>query len=71
MTGVQTCALPIWELEILNGEITSISEYNWKCPECDYQESGEPPYCEDCEYGTCPSCGYNEADEPCEKHKED
>ena len=58
------------EHEYLRGEQLDGSEYNWKCRECDYEELGEPPYCEDCEYDTCPQCNYQEADEPCEKHKE-
>ena len=59
------------EAEFLRGEMISDADYNWECSECGYQETGEPPFCEECEYDTCPSCGYNEADERCEKHKED
>ena len=57
------------EHEYLRGERLDGSEYNWKCRECDYEEAGEPPFCEECEYDTCPSCGYQEADEPCDAHK--
>ena len=54
MTEVQTCALPIFR-----GRQISISEYGWRCRECDHEEE-ETPYCEDCEYDMCPSCGYGE-----------
>ena len=47
-------------MEFANGKIYSESEYNWKCWECDYMETGEPPYCEDCEYDMCPACGHGE-----------
>jgi hypothetical protein len=51
------------ETEYLRGEITAESSYNWACWECDYKETGEPPYCEDCEYDMCPSCGHGEPEE--------
>ena len=53
------------ELEILNGEITSISEYNWKCPECDTTFDNIPE-CPECEYNACPHCGYGDHDDDCE-----
>ena len=56
------------EHEYLRGRNLGGSEYNWKCRECDYEELGEPPYCEDCDYDMCPSCGWGEPDEMCEKH---
>ena len=60
------------EWEILRGEIISQSEYNWQCRECGYEETGEPPYCEDCEHDMCPACGYGEPDfdlqEKCPTH---
>lgn len=56
------------EHEYLRGEQLEGSEYNWKCRECDYEELGEPPYCEECDYDTCPSCGYGEPDEKCQTH---
>jgi hypothetical protein len=56
------------EHEYLRGEHLEGSEYNWKCRECDYEENGEPPYCEECEYDMCPSCGYGEPDENCQTH---
>ena len=59
------------EAEFLRGELISDADYNWECSECGYQETGEPPFCEDCEYDVCPSCGYNEADEPCAEHKDE
>ena len=58
------------ELEILNGNLLSESQYDWKCRECDHMLD-ETPFCEACEYDVCPSCGYNEADEPCEEHKDE
>jgi hypothetical protein len=48
------------QMEFLRGVTTELSEYNWKCWECDYEETGEPPYCEDCEFDMCPKCGYGE-----------
>ena len=59
------------EAEFLRGELISDADYNWECNECGHQETGEPPFCEDCEYDVCPSCGYNEADEPCAEHKDE
>ena len=60
------------ESEFVNGKITAESEYNWKCRECDYEELGEPPYCEDCEHDMCPECSYGEPDidlwEKCPTH---
>jgi peptide subunit release factor 1 (eRF1) len=56
------------EHEYLRGEQLEGSEYNWKCRECDYEETDEPPYCEDCEHDMCPSCGYGEPDEKCQTH---
>lgn len=56
------------EHEYLRGERLDGSEYNWRCNECDYEESGEPPYCEDCQYDMCPSCGWGEPDETCQTH---
>lgn len=56
------------EHEYLRGEHLQGSEYNWKCRECDYEETGEPPYCEECEYDMCPSCGWGEPDENCQTH---
>ena len=47
-------------MEIANGNILSETEYNWKCWECHYEETDEPPYCEDCEFDMCPKCGYGE-----------
>lgn len=61
------------EREYLRGECISESEYNWKCRECDYEETGEPPYCDTCEYDMCPDCGYGEPMEEdraqCEEHR--
>lgn len=61
------------ECEFIRGKHIEGSEYNWKCWECDYEETGEPPYCETCEYDMCPSCGNGEPrDEDranCEVHK--
>ena len=56
-----------WVFE--NGEYLTVSEYGWKCRECDHEE-GETPWCDDCEFDICPSCGYNESSEPCNEHKE-
>jgi hypothetical protein len=56
------------EAEFLRGEMISDADYNWECSACGYQELGEPPFCEDCEYDMCPKCGYGEPDERCEKH---
>ena len=58
------------EHEYLRGKALLGSEYNWKCRNCDYEELGEPPYCEDCDYDMCPSCGWGEPDETCATHKE-
>ena len=62
------------EHEYLRGEQLEGSEYNWKCRECDYEELGEPPYCEDCDFDMCPSCGYGEPNDEdratCATHKE-
>jgi len=58
------------EGEWLNGKNISISEYGWKCRECDNEEE-DTPYCEECDFDTCPSCGYNESDEPCVEHREE
>ena len=56
-----------WVFE--NGEYLTVSEYGWKCRECDHEED-EPTWCDDCEFDICPSCGYNESSEPCNEHKE-
>jgi hypothetical protein len=48
------------EHEYLRGERIEGSEYNWKCKECDYEELGEPPFCDTCEFDMCPSCGWGE-----------
>lgn len=56
------------EHEYLRGKRLEGSEYNWKCRNCDYEESGEPPYCEECQYDMCPSCGYGEPEEFCQTH---
>ena len=62
------------ELEILNGNLLSESQYDWKCRECDY-EADESPYCETCCYDMCPNCGYGEPDDEdrakCDEHKEE
>ena len=62
------------EDEYLRGELIEGSSYNWKCRECDYEETDEPPYCETCEFDMCPECGYGEPmDEDraqCEEHRE-
>lgn len=57
------------EIEFTNGEEITISEYGWKCRECDAQFP-ETPWCDDCETDMCPECGYGEPNETCEKHKE-
>ena len=57
------------EIEFTDGEEVILSEYGWKCRECDAQLD-ETPWCDDCEYDMCPECGYGEPDEECEKHKE-
>ena len=60
------------ELEILNGNLISESQYDWQCRECGYQ-ADETPYCEECCYDMCPDCGYGEPDEEdrekCEAHR--
>ena len=48
------------EHEYLRGEQLDGNEYNWKCRECDYEETDEPPFCETCAFDMCPSCGYGE-----------
>lgn len=58
------------EVEFTNGEQVVVSEYGWRCRECDAQLD-ETPWCDDCEYDMCPECGYGEPDEECEKHKEE
>ena len=62
------------ELEILNGNLLSESQYEWKCRECDYQ-ADETPYCDTCEHDMCPNCGYGEPDDEdrakCDEHKEE
>jgi hypothetical protein len=55
-------------IDFVDGQQTVTSEYNWKCRECDYEEVGEPPYCEECEYDMCPSCGWGEPDKACQTH---
>lgn len=50
------------EGEWLKGYNISLSEYGWKCRDCDHTEE-DTPYCEDCEYDMCPSCGYGEPDD--------
>lgn len=61
------------QMEFLRGVMTEVSEYNWKCPECDYMELNEPPYCETCEFDMCPSCGWGEPmdgdREKCQTHR--
>jgi len=58
------------EAEYLRGIMTELSGYNWKCQNCGYMESDEPPYCEECEASVCPECLY--ADVPtadlCKEH---
>ena len=58
------------EDEFLRGQYIQGASWNWKCKECDYMETGEPPYCEECEYDMCPSCGFGEPVETCEVHRE-
>ena len=55
------------EIEFVNGKQTALSEYGWKCRECDV-ELEDVPYCEECDYDTCPECGYGEPDEKCQTH---
>lgn len=55
------------ELELLRGENISISEYGWKCRDCDHTEE-DTPYCEECDYDMCPACGWGEPDEACQTH---
>ena len=61
------------EAEFVRGEMISDADYNWKCRECDYEETDEPPYCDICEYDMCPDCGYGEPmeedREKCEEHR--
>ena len=63
------------EREYLRGYCISYSEYNWCCRECGYEEQGEPPYCEDCDFDMCPKCGYGEPNDEdratCATHKEE
>lgn len=61
------------EDEFLRGEHIEGAGWNWKCPECDYMEAGNPDvnYCEDCETYRCPSCGYGDwldDDVECQTH---
>jgi hypothetical protein len=56
------------EHEYLNGQALEGSQYNWMCRNCDYQEIGEPPWCDECEYDTCPKCGWGEPDSMCDEH---
>ena len=55
------------EMEFLNGNVISNSEYGWQCKECEHQEA-ETPWCEECEYDICPSCNWGEPDERCQTH---
>jgi len=57
------------EINFKDGESELISEYGWKCRECDNEEDGTP-WCDECEFDVCPSCGYNESSEACDEHKE-
>lgn len=57
------------EVEFTDGQEVTLSEYGWKCRECDAQLD-ETPWCDDCEYDMCPECGYGEPSEVCEQHKE-
>jgi hypothetical protein len=55
------------EIEFLNGEAISESEYDNKCYDCkaEYLDSEIEDECEDC-YGVCPRCGYSE--NLCDEH---
>lgn len=55
------------EMEFLNGNVISNSEYGWQCKECDHTED-ETPWCDECEYDICPSCNWGEPDERCQTH---
>jgi hypothetical protein len=57
------------EVEFTDGNMLELSEYGWKCRECDAQLD-ESPWCDECNYDTCPECGYGEPDEACQQHKE-
>jgi hypothetical protein len=57
------------EVEFTDGQETVLSEYGWKCRECDAQLD-ETPYCDGCDTDMCPDCGYGEPSFPCEQHKE-
>ena len=62
------------EGKYVNGECEIISEYNWKCYDCDYLEINDPEvnWCEDCDGFVCPSCGNaGGVVEFCDKHKEE
>lgn len=61
------------EDEFIKGEHIEGASWNWQCWECDYKETDEPPYCEDCQFDMCPNCGHGEpTDEDratCQTHK--
>ena len=62
------------EGKYINGVCEIISEFNWQCFECDYQEVNDPEvnWCEDCDDFVCPSCGNaGGVVEFCDKHKKE
>ena len=58
------------EVEFTDGNMLELSDYGWKCRECD-EELPETPWCDECETDMCPECGYGEPSEVCEQHKEE
>lgn len=56
------------EVEILNGIMTRVNQYNWKCSNCDFSTEDDIEYCDDCESRPCPNCGSTETETTCNAH---
>ena len=59
------------EVEIINGVVTLVNQYNWRCSNCDFNTMDDVEYCEDCESCPCPNCGSTETDTTCDVHTKD
>ena len=59
------------EDEIINGVVTLVNQYNWRCSNCDFNTMNDVEYCEDCESCPCPNCGSTETDTTCDAHTKD
>jgi hypothetical protein len=61
------------EVIIKNGEVSIVSEHNWRCWGCDYLETNDPKdnYCDDCEDLVCPECNTTTEETECEHSEQE